>query len=104
LLTSTLASFTSALNLAKHPSVTFPAIWDSQPFDTGLLLFTFTEYGERMSTDHSCVLMHVHFIMAPNTAGHYILLLQFLLFFFLFFPRLFSVAIDWMSTMLPHMV
>jgi len=40
-----------------------------------------------------------------NSAGHYIFALWFvfLSFFFFFFPRLISVAADWMSTILPHM-
>jgi len=39
-------------------------------------------------------------------AGHYILQLWFLSFFLLsfFFPRLFSAAGDWMSTILPHVI
>jgi len=37
-----------------------------------------------------------------NRAGHYILALWFVSFFF--FPRLISAAADWMSTILPHMV
>ena len=43
-----------------------------------------------------------------NRADHYIFILWFLLSFFLssffFFPRLFSAAADWMSTILPHVV
>jgi len=49
-----------------------------------------------------------HFIMVAlcNWADHYIFALWFLSFFLLsfFFPRLISAAIDWMSTILPHMV
>jgi len=41
-----------------------------------------------------------------NRAHQYIFALWFLssLFFFLFFPRLISAAVHWMSTILPHMV
>jgi len=40
-----------------------------------------------------------------NRADHYIFAPWFLSsFFFLFFPRLISVAVDWMSTILCHMV
>jgi len=42
-----------------------------------------------------------------NRADHYIFALWFLSsssFFFFFFPRLISAAVDWMSTILPHMV
>jgi len=54
-------------------------------------------------------LCHVFLVMAAlwNRAGHYIFALWFLSIFLLlllFFPRLISVAGDWMSTILPHMV
>jgi len=41
-----------------------------------------------------------------NRADHYIFALWFLLSFYLssFFPRLISAAVDWMSTILRHMV
>jgi len=42
-----------------------------------------------------------------NRAGHYIFALWFLSIFlllFLVFTRLISAAVDWMSTILPHMV
>ena len=41
-----------------------------------------------------------------NTASHYIFALWFLLLssFFLFFPRLISVVVEWMSTILLHML
>ena len=40
-----------------------------------------------------------------NRAGHYIFALWFLSFYLSsFFPRLMSAAVDWMSTILPHMV
>jgi len=50
----------------------------------------------------------VFFFMAAlrSRCGHYILScgFLFLLSFFLFFPRLFSAVVDWMPTILPHMV
>jgi len=39
-----------------------------------------------------------------NRADHYIFALWFLSSFFFFFPCLISAAVDWMSTILPHIV
>jgi len=39
-----------------------------------------------------------------NRANHYIFAMWFLSIFLLFFPRLISAAVDWMSTILRHMV
>jgi len=50
------------------------------------------------------LLLSSAFIMVAlcNRADHYIFALCFLSFFFLFFPRLISVAVDWMPTILPY--
>jgi len=48
---------------------------------------------------------HLIMVALCNRADHYIFVRDFYLsFFFLFFPRLISAAIGWMSTILPHMV
>jgi len=48
-----------------------------------------------------------HLLWSPYVIGQTIIFLPcdfFLLLLFLFFPRLISATVDWMSTILPHMV
>ena len=48
--------------------------------------------------------LRVFMVALCNRADHYIFILWFLSSSSFFFPRLISAAVDWMSTILPHMV
>jgi len=59
----------------------------------------------QMRTLYFCPVISMFMVALWNRANHYIFALWLLLSsFFLFFPRLISAAVDWMSTILPHMV